>query len=177
MDRRAIRRAVALTVWVAACGSHERLPSGDGTAPGLSSDARAVIRAERAAAVRVTWVLRAEDCFTCLTPAAELRRLARAEGGSVSVRVVVVGDGAAGVQALMRRQRIESQLTSMTPRSYRRAFGRLPLPGVFVARGDSVVAAWFGEEAARAELSSVSLGALGAAASGAPATLPGTRMP
>lgn len=165
MDRRAIRRIIPLTLLAAACGIADCHPGRGDTScaagPALSREARAILRAERSIGVRATWILRMKDCLTCLTPLAELRRMTRGVSESVSVGVVVVGDGTNEVRTLMRRYRVEAEVISITSGSYRRAFGRRPLPGVYVMLGDSLIAAWLGEDAARAEIRTVALNALG----------------
>jgi hypothetical protein len=90
----------------------------------------------------VTWVLRAEDCLSCRTPASVLRRVAGRYAPNVEVSVLLVGTDDRLVYDYLAAERLPAQVKRISKARYRAEFGNSPLPALYVVRGDTIVATW-----------------------------------
>jgi hypothetical protein len=82
--------------------------------------------------VTVTWTLRDEDLFACVSAAYDLRALVRSYGSAVAIRVVAVDSDPSLVAAFMRRERLDANVTYLSTREYRQAYRTSPVPGIAV---------------------------------------------
>lgn len=92
----------------------------------------------------VAWVFRAEDCLSCRAPAYRLRALQRLHGGRVRLVLAAVGEPGPLVRNWAARERLDARIVHLSEDEYRRHFGGSPLPALYLAEGDRVVAVWSG---------------------------------
>lgn len=88
----------------------------------------------------VIWVMKGEDYLGCATAAGDLRRLQRRYGDRIRMSLLYVGDNPDRVAGFIRRERIDAEIGTFSPREFRRAFGRTRLPAFFVADHSRVLA-------------------------------------
>lgn len=92
------------------------------------------------------WVFSAEECLSCYTPAAELRRIQAEYGSRVRLSGVAVDVPPDYAEKFFRVQRLNGSITHLSRGEYQRLFGATPLPAMYVVQGGRIIEAWTAED-------------------------------
>lgn len=90
----------------------------------------------------LVWVLQPADYVQCATHAREVRRVQRQASREIPLTVVAVGDHEEWARAFVARERLDAKVVVLTPREYRREFGRRPVSALYVVSGKRVHASF-----------------------------------
>jgi hypothetical protein len=97
--------------------------------------------------VTIGWVFRAEDCLTCQNFQGELRHILGVHGSQVNFVAVHVGEKADTLlaTAFFHRERLDPVLVNLAANEYRKLFGAMPLPALYVVVNSKLVHVAFGD--------------------------------
>jgi hypothetical protein len=86
----------------------------------------------------ILWVLQPADYVRCESFAREVRRIQRQAPESVSITLIAVGGYEDWARSFLTRERIAAKVFAVTPREFRREFGRAPHSALYVLEGSRV---------------------------------------
>ncbi len=95
----------------------------------------------------IVWAVRIEDCYACVAPKTELRRLTRKL--AADLRLVVMPNGAPTdlLKAFLATERIAATIVPVTSNDYGRVFRTATIPAMYLIVHDTVLAEWSGQRA------------------------------